>query len=37
MDERPEVRTNFATMPLKEKKMAPARVRISPLYLFNTG
>jgi hypothetical protein len=31
MDESPEVKTNLATTPLKEKKIAPNRVRISPL------
>jgi hypothetical protein len=31
MDESPEVRTNLAITPLKEKKIAPSKVRISPL------
>jgi hypothetical protein len=31
MDESPEVRTNLAITPLNEKKIAPNKVRISPL------
>jgi hypothetical protein len=31
IDERPEVKTNLAITPLKEKKIAPSKVRISPL------
>jgi len=31
MDESPEVQTNLAITPLKEKKIAPSKVRISPL------